>query len=313
MFALLKIRYCQLKYELRHLGIAHILGLCVLFMGLETMIYSAFSKNPLYTTMAVLTIVLAMHLGRKDGHFVKMSLEKPQLALFFDYLSGLIVFILPVLFTANWYYFLIILIGSYGIGLIKTQPVDTALRLHFITRFIPVSLFELRSGVRKNYLVFALIFLYALAFGLSWVRGLPLFLLWLLTTLICSIFGEYEPLNMLRKDEALNSQSLIKEKLRCYILPIMTAYLPILLINGVFHSDIWWINPLFLMVQILTLSLSILYKYATYQPKAYFNTNSPVLIIAGLCIVLPFLIPLILFFNLRYYPKAINNLNRYLR
>jgi hypothetical protein len=86
-----------------------------------------------------------------------------------------------------------------------------------------------------------------------------------------------------------------------------------LIVNSVFHPDIWWINPLFLIVQILTLSLSILYKYATYQPKAYFNTNSPVLIIAGLCIVLPFLIPLILFFNLRYYPKAIKNLNHYLQ
>jgi uncharacterized membrane protein YwzB len=313
MFALLKIRYCQFKYELKCLGMAHILFLCALFMGFETMIYSAFLKYPLYTTMAVLSIVLAMHLGRKDARFVKMTLEKPQLALFFDYLSWVVLFIIPVLFTTHWYCFLIILIGIYGIGFIEIKILNQSLRLHFLTRFIPISLFELLSGARRNYLIIGLIILYILALGLSWVRGLPLFLLWLLTTIICSFFTEYEPLNMLRKDEQLDSQSLIKEKLKRYILPLMAAYLPILIVNSVFHPDIWWINPLFLMVQVLTLSLAILYKYATYQPKAYFNTNNPVLIIAGLCLVLPFLIPLILFFNLRYYPKAIKNLNHYLQ
>ncbi len=313
MFALVKIRYCQLKYELKHLGIGHCLGLFVLFMGFETMIYLAFLKYPLYTTGAVLAFVLALHLGRKDARFVKMALEKPQLALFFDYLSLIVLFILPVLFTAYWYCFLIILIGIYGISFIKIKRAIPSLKLHFLTRFIPISSFELVSGARKNYLIIGLLILYVLALGLSWVRGLPLFLLWLLTTIICSFFGEYEPLNMLRKDEQLNSQSLIIEKLKRYILPLMAVYSPILIVNGVFHPDIWWVNPLFLIVQILTLSLSILYKYATYQPKAYFNTNSPVLIIAGLCIVLPFLIPLILFFNLRYYPKAIKNLNRYLQ
>jgi hypothetical protein len=313
MFALLKIRYCQLKYELRHLGMAHILFLCALFTGFETLIYSAFSKYPLYTTWAVLTVVLALHLGRKDARFGKIALEKPQLALFFDYLSWVVLFVIPVLFTAHWYCFLIILMGIYGISFTQIKILNQALKLHFLTHFIPASLFELLSGARRNYLIIGLIILYAFALGLSWVRGLPLFLLWLLTTIICSFFTEYEPLNMLRKDEQLNSQSLIKAKLKGYILPLMTAYLPVLIINSVFHPDIWWINPLFLIVQVLTLSLAILYKYATYQPKAYFNTNSPVLIIAGLCIVLPFLIPLILFFNLRYYPKAIRNLNHYLQ
>ena len=313
MYTLIKIRFYQIKYEIKHLGIAHCLFLLALFVGFETMLHFLFSKYPIWTVLEVLTFVLVKHWGRKDANFIKMNVENSQIALFFDYLILIFPFIIVALFTDYWYCFFVILLGVMTISFITTKPTIPSLKLRFLARFIPVSAFEALSGVRKKYAIIALIFIYFIALSLSSVRGLPLFLLWLLTTIICSFFGEYEPLNMLRKDEQLNSQSLIIEKLKRYILPLMAVYSPILIVNGVFHPDIWWVNPLFLIVQILTLSLSILYKYATYQPKAYFNTNSPVLIIAGLCIVLPFLIPLILFFNLRYYPKAIKNLNRYLQ
>lgn len=312
MFALIKIRYQQLRYELKQLGLLHSVFLCILFIGFETMLYLAFSKYPMCATLAVLSFVLGQHLSRKDANFIKMALEKPELALFFDYLSWMAVFVMPVLFTANWYCFLIILISIGLMSCIKIKTIKQPLNLRFLSRFIPVPLFELLSGARKNYLIIGLIGIYFLAFALSWVRGLPLFLLWIITIIICSFFGEYEPLNILRKDEQLNSNTFLMEKLKRYILPLCIAFMPILIVNSAFHPDIWWINPLFLMVQVLTLSLSILYKYATYQPQAYFNANNPVLIIAGLCIVLPFLIPLILFFNGRYYSKAIKNLNHYL-
>jgi hypothetical protein len=312
MLTLIKIRFCQIKYELKHLGIAHNLFLIVLFAIAEMVLYSAFSKYPLYVSLGILLIVFSAHLSRKDAVFIKMNVENPQLALFLDYLSLSILFISPVLLTPNWYCFFPILMGIYLISFVETQSNFKPLELRFLSRFIPVSMFEILSGSRKNYVILGLISIYVAAFALAWVRGLPLFLLWILTTFICSFFNEYEPLNLLRKDEQLNSTLFLEKKLRRFILPLIVAFLPILVINSAFHTDIWWINPIFLVVQILTLSLSVLYKYATYHPKAYFNGNSPVLIIAGLCIVLPFFIPLILFFNLRYYPKALRNLNRFL-
>lgn len=312
MFTLIKVRFCQIKYELKHLGIAHCLFLIALFVGAEIMLFSTFLKYPLHLSLAILCIILSGHLSRKDAVFIKMNAEKPQLALFFDYLSLSVLFILPVLFTRNWYCFFLISIGIYALSFVPIKSNFKPLELRFLSRFIPVSMFEILSGSRKNYSIFALIFIYLSAFSLSWVRGLPLFLLWFMTILICSFFTEYEPLNLIRKDEQFSSALFLKEKLKRFSFPLIIAFLPILIINSVFHPDIWWINPIFLIVQILTLSLSILYKYATYHPKAYFNGSNPVLIIAGLCIVLPFLIPLILFFNLRYYPKAIKNLNRYL-
>jgi hypothetical protein len=232
--------------------------------------------------------------------------------LFFDYFALLTPFISIILFTHFWYCFFLILIGVSLITLLKTRPQTTATHLRFLSRFIPVSYFEVLSGGRKNYIIFVLLALYLAAVCLCWVRGLPLFLLWFITISIGSFFGEYEPLTMLRKDETLDAQQFIQSKLKQYIWPLLILYTPILILNSLFQPDLWWLSCLFLVLQILNLTLSILYKYATYRSKAYFDTGSPVLIIAGLCIVLPFLLPVVLLLNVRYYPKAIRNLSHYL-
>jgi hypothetical protein len=245
MFTIIKIRFCQLKYELKHLGIAHCLFLLALFVGAEVMLFQTFSRYPFYISLAPLFFVLGLYLSRKDAVFVKMHAENPQSALFFDYLSLTILFILPVLFTTNWYCFLLILMGIYGLSFIPFRPHLKPPELRFLTRFLPVSMFELISGSRRNYAIFVLILLYTLVLSLSWVRGLPLFLLWMLTTFMGSFFSEYEPLNMIRKDEGLAPQSFLKEKLARYILPLIAAFLPVLVINSLFQPDIWWVNPIF--------------------------------------------------------------------
>ena len=312
MFALVKIRFCQIKYELKHLGIAHIAFLLALFVGLNTLLYDRFSNYPMYISLGILGLVLTQHFTRKDAIFVNKSLENPKIALFFDYVTLLFPFISIVLFTPFWYYFFLILIGVSLLSFLKTQPITADLRLRFLSRFIPVSAFEALSGGRKNYTIFSLLAFYSAAVCLCWVRGLPLFLLWGITIGINVFFSEYEPLTMLRKDETLDAQQFMQAKLKRYILPMLLFYTPILILNGLFQPDLWWVSVLFLVFQMLSLALSILYKYATYQPKGYFNTGSPVVIITGLCIVLPFLMPVVLFLTVRYYPKAIRNLNHYL-
>jgi hypothetical protein len=313
MFRLVKIRLYQIKYELKHLGIANCLFLLTLFVSFETLLLILFSKYPIWTTLDVLTFVLVQHWGRKDGIFIKMNVENVQIALFFDYFFWISPFIVVALFTPHWSCFFVIVLGIIPISCLTTKPAIPSLKLRFLVQFIPVSSFEALSGVRRNYAVIALVLIYFAALSLSSVRGVPLFLLWLITISMGAFFSEYEPLNMLRKDEQLNGRLFIQKKLKRYIVPLLVVCTPILLVNGLFHPDLWWLSVLFLLLQMLSLNLSILYKYASYRPKAYFNKSSPVLLIAGLSIILPFLMPLILFFNIKYYPKAIKNLNLYLK
>ncbi len=313
MLTLVKIRFYQIKYEIKYLGIAHCLFLLALFVGFETILHFLFSKYPIWTILDVLAFVLVQHWGRKDGNFIKINVENAQIALFFDYLIWIFPFVIVALFTDYWYCFFVILLGVATISCITTKPAIPSLKLRFLVRFIPVSAFEALSGVRKKYAIIALILIYFVALSLSSVRGLPLFLLWLITISMGAFFSEYEPLNMLRKDEQLTGRLFIRKKMKRYIVPLLLFLTPILLVNGLFHPDLWWLSVLFLILQILSLNLSILYKYASYRPRAFFNKSSPVLIIAGLSIILPFLIPIIVFFNIQYYPKAIKNLNLYLQ
>jgi hypothetical protein len=222
-------------------------------------------------------------------------------------------FAFVVLFTTNWYYFFLILMSIGIISFIKIKNYTTQTNLRFLSTIIPASAFETLSGCRRNYIFWGLVLIYFSALGFTWVRGLPLFLLWLITTSVSAFFGEYEPLNILRKDGTLSNQQFLMQKSKRYIIPFTVIYAPIFILNGLFHPDLWLINGLFLILQILSFNFAILYKYATYHHKAYFNTNSPILILVGLCNLIPFLIPLILFLNIQYYFKAIKNLNNYLQ
>jgi hypothetical protein len=73
MLALVKVRFCQIKYELKHLGIAHIAFLMAFFIGLNALLYTAFSKYPIYISLAILGLVLTLQLTRKDAIFIKKT------------------------------------------------------------------------------------------------------------------------------------------------------------------------------------------------------------------------------------------------
>jgi hypothetical protein len=313
MFTLIKIRLAQIKYELKNLGIIHIIFLTVIFVILEITLHAAFSKYPQWATLALLLVILTQHFSRKDMRFVNMNVEKPLKSLFFDHFFLISPFISVALFTTHWYCFFLILIAISVISRLKFGDNNQSTGLFFLSRIIPSTHFEVLSGCRQNYIFFWLIALYILATGLCWVRGLPLFLLWLMTTAISSFFGEYEPLDILRKDLQLSSNQFLNQKLMLYLIPLSIIYTPILIANTLFHPDLGIINGLFLILQLLSFNFAILHKYATYYPKAYFNTNNPILILVGMCNLIPYLMPVVLLLDIKYYLKAIKNLDNYLQ
>jgi hypothetical protein len=311
MLTLMKIRLAQIKYELKNLDLLNRLFLATNLIIVAVMLHAAFSKYPEWTTLVVSFVIMSQHYSRKDAKFIKLNVEKSRRALFFDYLFLFFPFMSIALLTPYWYCFFVILIVMALISCLKFNNEKRPTGLAFLSRIIPSSYFEILSGCRRNYIFWALIVLYCSALGLCWVRSLPLFLLWFMTTAIWAFFGEYEPLNILRKNTKLNSIQFLKEKLKRNMLPLVIIYTPIVILNTLFHPDLGYINWLFLTLQLLSFSFIILNKYATYYPKAYFNTNNPILILVGLCNLIPYLMPIVLFLNVTYYFKAIKNLNNY--
>ena len=196
----------------------------------------------------------------------------------------------------------------------KQKPFYRLNTLTFLSKIIPVKYFEALSLLRHNYMIILFSLVYVLAWCFCSIRGLPLFLLFLLTNFIMSFFSENEPLNVLRNNKALNGKHFLFRKLKIYILPLFIAYFPIIALSSFFQPDLNILNFGFLMLQILSVSAVIFYKYAIYKPNGYFNNfTNPVLVFVGLSAIIPYLIPIILFLNIQFYSKAVKNLNNYLQ
>ena len=311
MFSLIKIRLYQAKYEVKTLGIFHVILLLVILIVFEMMLYIGLIKYSSLILFATLLGVLALHVSREDRNFILLNFSNSEFLFFTDYILLTFPVALPLLISDPWHYFMLIS-GIAIISLLDWKPNQLTYNLSFLSKIIPVSAFEALSGSRKNFTFIALLGLYLTALSLSWVRGLPLFILWSITIIITTFFGESEPLNILRKDDFKGGREFIIKKCTTYIYPITLIYAPILIINSFFHADLWVIILLFLLLQLLTVCFSILYKYATYYPSVYLSQNNIIIILVGLCNLIPYLIPIVLLLNIRYYPKAVKNLNYYL-
>lgn len=314
MTSLIKIRLLQVKYEIKHLGVLFSVLLTAFFGAFELFVYIISRNSPIYVSGAIILFFIWYHLTRIDMTFLKLHIEKFKEAIFLEYFSFSLIFIIPLLFTANWYFFFIILIGIFIISRLKVKSVIPFNTFTFLSKVIPVTYFEALSFLRCNFIFISFLFIYLAAWCFCSVRGLPQFLLFLSTNFIMNFFSENEPLNLLTSSETLNGKFFLNRKLKLYILPLVIGYAPVLALNSFFQPDLIFLNLGFLILQILSISAVVLYKYAVYKPSGYFNNfTNPVLIFVGLSAIIPYLIPIILFLNIQYYNKAVKNLNFYLQ
>ena len=314
MTTLIKIRLLQLKFELKHLGILFSILLAAFFIAFEVSVYICFKKFPACVSMSVISIFLFYHFTRKDASFIKLHIEKPKTSIFLEYSAFILLLFTPALFTTHWYFIFIILIGIFITSQVDLKLIGISNSGKFLSKIIPVTYFEALSSLRSSYKFVIVPIIYLAAWCFYSVRGLPLFLLFLLTNLIMSFFAENEPLDILRSNTTGNSKFFLQNKLVRYLFPIIISYTPILILNSISHPDLYLLNFGFLIIQLLSVSAVIFYKYTVYKPNGYFNNfTNPVLIFVGLSAIVPYLIPIILFLNVQYYAKAVKNLNIYLQ
>jgi len=105
MTSLIKIRFIQLKYELKHLGAVFALLLIFFFIAFEFFVYISFKKFPLNFSISVVSFFSWYHLTRKDISFINLHIANPRASICLEYLGFVLVFIIPALFTHNWIFF----------------------------------------------------------------------------------------------------------------------------------------------------------------------------------------------------------------
>ncbi|MFC5271676.1 hypothetical protein [Adhaeribacter terreus] len=307
---LLQIRTLQFRRELKTLGLLHKALFGMLFLTLVAISHSNFQKQPNCWFAVTLLWVAAsfVQLYRPDKNFVYLHLAKPHQAIFLEYAVISLPFILPVLFSPNWFCLFIFLAGLFPITYIRTT-VSTQTRFIFIGKIFPANTFEWIAGFRKNFPL--LILIYALALAFCWVKVLPLALLWLFFGIVLNFYQQAEPLQLLRTITG-NPKDLLRKKIMQMVKLLLLLSLPVILLQTIFHPWLGLAALAFLLLQSCVLAFAIFLKYSTYEPNKTLNSNMLLVSFAQISVVIPFFILLPLALIFRQYRRALQNLTHYL-
>jgi len=307
--SLLYIRVKQIKREADGLG----LYLIVFIAFALILSYLAFkqyknSEQAWWLVILMSVLCLAIQYSRKDKAFIYKQLDKHYLQIFSEYVLLTLPFSIPSILTKNWFCFPLLLLILFSISFLKFQFKRKAV-LTNLSAVIPASNFEWISGIRKQYISFISIYLVAL--GFSWVRILPLLLLWFLTIMIASFFLENEPIHILREGNK-NARRLLLDKLKVNIGYILILYSLPILINAIFVQEFLLITLLFIPMQIALLCFAISLKYATYKPQTNQLGNNVAFSIIAILSAMPYFLPIPVILSIVYFYKAEKNLKTYL-
>lgn len=253
---------------------------------------------------------LTIHFNRGDKAFLRLHLKDSYREMYAEYFVFSLPFAVGVLFTGHWYYFFIY---QGLVAIIPLVPSASFLgsqpRLRLISRFVGSSDFEYLSGIRKS--VFLLLPQYLLALIFSWLYVVPLVLIWLMTITFSSFYFECEPLDVLRSSKK-PAPRFLRAKIVSHLKYLLVLYVPVLVVNTLFHPGFWYVNIIFLLLQCSLLAFAITLKYSCYRPNEGLYRNRIVLSIVALGAVLPYFLPVPLLLTAVYYKKALRNLNQFL-
>jgi hypothetical protein len=307
--SLLYIRSRQIKREADGLGLYLIIFIAIA-AAFSLVTYFQYKNNQqAWYVVAILSITcLAIQYTRKDKQFIYKQLDKPHLQIFLEYLILTLPFSITSIITKNWFCFPLLLLVLICIPFLKFQFKHKVVFKH-LSLLIPASNFEWISGIRKQYIPFISLYLGALAF--SWVRILPLFLLWLITIIISSFYLENEPVHILREGNK-TARKFLSDKIKTNIKYILILYSLPVIINAIFVREFLMITLLFIPVQLALVCFAVNLKYSTYKPQTDQLGNNVAFSIVAMLSAMPYFLPIPAILAIVYFYKAENNLKTYL-
>ena len=292
---------------------AYALGGYAVLIALATFIFWIYSfflqqKPNIVIWLCSLTSLslIAWHRGRRDLRFMESNMPDYHLLLSIEYL----LFLLPLIIAslpggyANYWLpciFIALLLPWY-------RPQNEQRAMNKWLWFIPLALFEWRSGMRKLYV--PLVFLYLAAWLAVVVPYLSLFLLWLLTVLSIGFYDHNEDLAVLT-DSFTTARTFLHHKLFRHLKWVMFWFVPVVAVHLIFHWQNVFVVLLILVGLVMLWIFSILAKYSHYTPGYSWVKQSNFTAVIAILSILPigFIFPA--GYSLYYYFKAVHNLKPY--
>ncbi|GEM_PF-2638623 len=313
-FNLLKIRYLQFFRVLQDLGWIRLIILVVLGVVSTAELWDRLkSESQAIGFIILILLCLGMiHINRKDKSFFQLLNIPTSLFCFGEYLVFTIPITIVLFLVSTPVAGLIFLIGIFGISWIP-------LRLNISNKTFKISFisprhFEIISGIRRSYIYLIIIYLIAILGSIK-ILIIPL-AIFLITAIFTEFNREGESQQMVEIFAVSPTQFLyLKVKTQLYFFGILTFPLGILF--AILHLKYAWLMLPILSYAMLIITISILGKYYFYRPNsditetALFNM---LLLFGGFFVpvMMPIIAPLSIFFAVRYYRKAVQNLKNYL-
>lgn len=288
----------------------------LLLVGVPTIFYYFVflwkSAQGLYCAeMALLggLLMLNTQLFRGDKQFLRLVSDRRFLIFWVEYTLMWLPFLVTFLMTEFWYYTPALLAWA---GLVALIPITLRPRAANFLKlaWIPASMFEWRSGLRRWGWVYAGILLAGLALG-RFTEAAPAAMV-LLAILAASFNTWAEPAPFLQVFPQKPLAFLLQKwftQTAFYLFSIV----PLILSFLILHPETWLVFLALLFVSLLTIFFSILFKYALYAPNRDLKNNLWFILLQPLCLIKPWTLPIPLVMLAIYWFKSLRNLKDYLQ
>jgi hypothetical protein len=298
---LLKLRYFQLKRDLSYW--VPIIATAVFFIAKE--ISGVSQQYSLFLTAAIVALLYAYHLNRRDLNFITHYLRNPALQVAVNY--NLLVLPVSIALLVNHYWLLALALHAVVSCMVLFRLKPATPKLAFIGRYVAPEHFEWIAGLRTN--LYSIVPLLLLALVLSPVKLFGVVALFMLNSIFMGFYSFFEPLCMLNPN-ALSTDKFLNRKVYFFSKIMLLLNVPLLTINALCHPEIAWFNACLLLAFLLLAACAVFIKYANYKPNERLGMHADFIILfAG--IFVPYLLPLgiLIYFSSR--KKAIQNLLNY--
>jgi hypothetical protein len=306
---ILKIRSLQFFRILKTIGLIRI----ILFTVFALPFIIRYFEEVWYLVTVSFLFVAMIHFLRTDKRFIKIA----QLSTYKLYALEYGLFLLPTwIFLLLQQEFIGLIISILSAILVACLPYtmnQQSKPLTFVSRWIPAIAFEWKSSFRQYFPFLVVLLLSGFAFSMQELV-IP-FVIISLSILSMCFYLEAEPLELLRLFQ-LSPQKLLLHKIKWQLLLFGILVSPLLVLFMILHYTYWYLVLYLLLTSAVTQTFAIFYKYAVYQPQTPSRFNALIYLLFGSAfmglIAIPFLLPVGVLVMLRYYKKAIKNLQDFL-
>lgn len=300
----LQNRFWQASRIFWEIGLLRWLILIIVFVPMIFRLPNLLNTYPEISAFVWLGFLFSLQLIRNDKIFFKLIQANSYWIFWTEYSILSIPIIVYLALQQFWLSVLGLLFGLFLLPLadrtlkMQTQELSTF-------HFLPAEAFEWKSGLRLQYLAVLLVWLGSLVFSFHFLAvPVGIFLLILIST---QFYTQAEDINWIRLYQ-LNPQAFLFRKIQLYAKLFFLLISPLSIAFLIFHLELYYLLLAIWVAVGGLIIFVILGKYAFYEPNKDLSLLQWIFWFVAFCIFVPFLAPVPLFLGVRFYRKAIRNL-----